>query len=287
MLIHSAFAYEPSTSIHTEQFWLQGALITWIAYGVVTTLCIQCFFMLVSSINPSRVKKDLPLLVFVVVTFLIDTVLIGAASLYTRHAFVDQRNFPGGPSAYEEDVTDGFISTMNASIVVSIFLSDMLLLWRCTVVYKNSVVPGWLLVSLASIFWLVEFIVGTLFLAQAASTFVWEAINLTLVFWSLTLGVNDLGSASYGAQYTSIVAMIIESELLYTVFILLFMVPFVLARSFQFLSIQAVSTVQPISALLIVYRVAEGKCWTKDTYNEVTQSANIIQISTPRDASST
>ncbi|PSR83282.1 hypothetical protein PHLCEN_2v5786, partial [Hermanssonia centrifuga] len=54
-----------------------------------------------------------------------------------------------------------------------------------------------------------------------------------------------------------------------------------------FLSIQAVSTVQPISALLIVYRVAEGKCWTKDTYNEVTQSANIIQISTPRDASST
>ncbi len=127
MLIHSVFAYEPSTSIHIEQFWLQGSFITWIAYGIVTTLCIQCLLMLVGSINPSWVKKDLPLLVFVVVTFLIDTVLIGATSLYTRHAFVDQRNFPGGPSAYEEDVTDGFISTMNASIVVSIFLSDMLL----------------------------------------------------------------------------------------------------------------------------------------------------------------
>ncbi len=115
---------EDPTTIHSEELWLQGAFVTCVSYGVVATLSIQCLSVLVRNITPSaRLKKDLPLVVFVVATFIVNTIFIGAFMLDTQRTFVNQRNFPGGPSAYESDVSVAIAllvpDIVNSSLVVS------------------------------------------------------------------------------------------------------------------------------------------------------------------------
>lgn len=119
---------EDAATIHAEDTWLQGALIMCIAYGSVATLSIQCFSMLVKGFKRSRLSRDGPLLAFVVLIFTLSTIFQGAAMQFTQQAFVDDRNFPGGPNAYEiVEFSIPIDALANDCLVVSTFLSDALL----------------------------------------------------------------------------------------------------------------------------------------------------------------
>ena len=122
---------EDAATIKSEDAWLQGALIMCIAYGSVATLCIQCFAMLARGFKRSRLSRDGPLIVYVVLIFILSTIFIGAAMQFTQQAFVDDRNFPGGPNAYEIDEFSIPLDALaNDCLVVSTFLSDALLVSR-------------------------------------------------------------------------------------------------------------------------------------------------------------
>ncbi|PSS37777.1 hypothetical protein PHLCEN_2v378 [Hermanssonia centrifuga] len=145
----------------------------------------------------------------------------------------------------------------------------------------------------------VDQLLGTLFLKQIMSVSPWGAVNFTLGFWCFSLALNVLATflivsrlllyrfrlarvlgSGHGAQYTSVVAMVVESELLYTAFLILFIVPFVLNHPLENVFIQCIALIQAISALMIVYRVAAGHGWTKDTYAQVsTRMHSTIQLS--------
>ncbi len=124
-------AYQPnetSATIYTEETWFQGALVMCVAYGSMATLSVQCFFMLTRDLSRSTLKKDLPLLVFVVLIFMLCTIFVGTAMQFTQQAYVDQRNFPGGPAAYERNQYCLSIDLVaNITLVMSCLLADMLL----------------------------------------------------------------------------------------------------------------------------------------------------------------
>lgn len=95
-----------------------------------------------------------------------------------------------------------------------------------------------------------------------------------------------LGSQHAG-QYTSIIAMVVESELLYTAYLIVYIVPFIMNNSLANAFAQGPSAIQvrgtanstlsisrtisstmwlssqSVSALMIVYRVADGKGWKR------------------------
>ncbi len=122
---------EDANTIFQEDTWLQGSLIMCIAYGAVATLSIQCFFMLIRGTRRSKWLRDIPLLAFVISIFMLSTIFIGTAMQFTQQAFVDQRNFPGGPAAYEVvEFSLPIDSVANVTLVMSCFLCDMLLV--CT-----------------------------------------------------------------------------------------------------------------------------------------------------------
>ncbi|PSR72607.1 hypothetical protein PHLCEN_2v11531 [Hermanssonia centrifuga] len=267
---------EDANTIFQEDTWLQGSLIMCIAYGAVATLSIQCFFMLIRGTRRSKWLRDIPLLAFVISIFMLSTIFIGTAMQFTQQAFVDQRNFPGGPAAYEV-------------VEFSLPIDSVANCWRCTVIYKNSSLPAWVSVGLASIFWLVEFILGSLFLGQIMSTSPWGAVNFTLGFWCFSLALNIIATflivgrllfyrrrlahivgKGHGEQFTGLIAMVVESELMYTAFLILFIVPFILNHPLENVFIQGIALVQATAALMIVYRVAGGQGWTAETYVQVT-----------------
>ena len=111
---------------------------------------------------------------------------------------------------------------------------------------------------------------GTLFLVTLASesTSIFGTVNFTLGFWCFSLALNVLATVlivgrllffryrlkrvlggQHVSQYTGVIAMVVESELLYTAFLITFIVPFVRNNSLANAFAQAPSLVQVRRAL--------------------------------------
>ena len=114
---------------------------------------------------------------------------------------------------------------------------------------------------------------GTLFLVQLSSTSLWGTINLTLAFWCFSLALNVLATViivgrllvyrrrlacvkrGRSSAYLGVVAMVVESELLYTGYLILYIVPFVLGHPLANIFVQTIGSVQvcsPLSAPALV-----------------------------------
>ena len=100
-------------------------------------------------------------------------------------------------------------------------------------------------------------------------------VNITLAFWCFSLALNVLATAlivgrlvyyrfklqgvlgsQHAVQYTSIIAMIVESELLYTCYLILYIVPFILNNTLVNAFIQGPSVIQVCLTLLLCARVS-------------------------------
>ena len=119
---------EDNATIRSEETWLQGAFVAAVAYGAVAVLCVQCFFMLLRTFKRTRLAREGPLILFVFLMFALNTAYIGATIQFTQQAFVDFRNFMGGPSAYEVVFFSIPIdAAANDCLVVTTMLADALL----------------------------------------------------------------------------------------------------------------------------------------------------------------
>ena len=155
-------------------------------------------------------------------------------------------------------------------------------------------------------------------IAQLLLASFWGTIDVTLAFWSFSLALNVAATvlvagrlyyyrrrvvgalkSAYGLQYTSVIAMVIESELLYTCILGIQLPLFaiqhpvsnvisqivpqvqVLTQSDHLVS-RLTSNIQAIAALMIVYRVAQGQAWTKDTHAMMSNAGAVkVQLANP------
>ncbi len=115
---------EPSSIILAEESWLQGALLSCIAYGALFVLFVQCTSLLLKQTKRSNYWTKVPFLLIVFLIFLFSTLFNGAMMKYTQLAFIENRNFPGGPNAYEDNM---FAIPVNAMGNVAFTLSQ----WLC------------------------------------------------------------------------------------------------------------------------------------------------------------
>ncbi|KAG6848397.1 hypothetical protein H0H93_000549 [Arthromyces matolae] len=226
--------------LFAERTWLEGAILLGVAYGAELVIFIMCFSLLVQQTTRFNMKKQVPLIVYIWVLFLCSTVFIAANSNMARLAFIDNRNFPGGPSAYEQVMFSIPVDNMgNVVFVIANWLADGLMV-------------------------------------SAPSSSIWAAttINFTLPYFCTSLALNIVSTivivarllhfrhrvsmslgAGYGSQYTTIAAMLVESAAIYSVSSLLFLIPFIVGHPIQ----------NVIAPLLIILRVAQGRAWSRDT----------------------
>ncbi|KAG9308314.1 hypothetical protein JVU11DRAFT_12078 [Chiua virens] len=201
----------------------------------------------------------------------------------TQLGFINHRDYPGGPSAYEINTAS---TPLNVAFVVSNWFADGLMIWRCIVVYRDSkfhfAVTGFgCLMLLASV------VTGSLWViiisspAQTGSS--WMSFSFLFPYISVSLAINIficiltvlrllyhraciakvLGPA-YGTLYASFAAMIIESAAVYSICSLLYLVPYAVNSPLANAFLQILGEAQVIAPLLIIYRVSEGKAWTRE-----------------------
>jgi len=211
-------------------------------------------------------------------------------------AYVNFRNFPMGVFGY-------YNATSNSAInVVSIFMfvfsnifSDVLLLWRCRVVWKASLGNGYYnyvmifptLVALASISW------GLIFAASTADpnaflTKPWVP-KVAIIYFSLTLSLNVILTAlislriwsyqrtcreSLGEEhcrhYTSLSTMFLESAAAYTIISIGLVATFAIGSPANQIFLALAPGVQTISSFIIIWRVANRRAWADDTLQHST-----------------
>ncbi|PPR06694.1 hypothetical protein CVT24_013027 [Panaeolus cyanescens] len=270
-----------------------------VTYGVALTLYILCMYALYHQLSSGRQKRQAIFnTVYITVLFATGTVYLAVNSRETQLAFVNNRNFPGGPSAYSVYT---YSSPLNIGGAVAFFLTtwmnDALLVWRLSVLYRRAPFST-PIVSFVVIAYLATFAMGMVTLIEAVSPnqTLWVPISVPFAraYYSLTVAftivitglmvtrilltrrafIKATGHKGHGAEYVSIAAMIIESSALYTIWGIIFLGLYIADHPVQYVFLSSLSEVQIIAPLLIMYRVSMGKAWGPNT----TQALSSIQF---------
>lgn len=122
---------ETSAVIFAEKTWLQGMILMAVVYGVELTLFTMCMQLLIQRMTRDNRTRTIILLVYIFVMFICGTLIIASDAQMTQLSFITERNFPGGPSAFETDEFSIPIDELgNVLISVSQWLADGLLASR-------------------------------------------------------------------------------------------------------------------------------------------------------------
>ncbi|KAG2052037.1 hypothetical protein BDR06DRAFT_915872 [Suillus hirtellus] len=291
---------ESSETFLAEKGWLQGAVASSIAYGIGVTLFFMCFHLLIRQMTRANYKKSLPLLIYITTDVILGTLFMASLADFTQLAFIQYRDYPGGPNAFENDMFGIPVDMLgNVCGVLMMALSDGLVVWRCMVIYRGCMVPIWIIMLFPCLMFAGSIVMGIMWLLQLSSSspfFTSTNINYTVPYLSLSLALNIIITIAivlrlltyrhqiskalgprFGAQYTSIAAMIVESAALYSTFSLALLILFLLNNPISAAFIELLPQIQVVAMLLIVFRVAQGKGWSQDTMSRVMTSKASVQ----------
>ncbi|KIK65899.1 hypothetical protein GYMLUDRAFT_951611 [Collybiopsis luxurians FD-317 M1] len=280
---------ESASEIFSEHTWLQGAFLGAIAYGVECVLYLMACQMLWlhRRRHSQSPRRNIFLICYISVIFVLSTLYVAGLLEFTQLSFIDGRNIQGGPNGFEEVMFSLPIDMLaNVIMVLNAWLCDVINVWRCFVIYQGGSVPAWAVNIVPILLYLASIAFGILFLKQvgtpAQSPWLASGINFTIPYYALSLALNILVTllivfrlllhrhritramgSSHGSQYTSLVAIVVESAAIYSSFALAFLIPFGLNSPVAQLFLQALSLIQGATTFLIIFRIAQGKAWSE------------------------
>ncbi|KAH7910908.1 hypothetical protein BJ138DRAFT_48492 [Hygrophoropsis aurantiaca] len=281
---------ESSAQLFAEGTWLQGAIVTSICYGVVLVLYLMCFQSLWRRIHTRDLGRtqNIFFLIYVTFIFALGTIYMAFNAQITQMGFINNREYPGGPADFESNTSS---PPLNSAFVISNWCADAMMIWRCIVVYRDSRLSP-LVILFGGLMLLASVVTGCLWLvivsSPAQDATGWMSFSFLFPYLSVSLAINVIISIltagrllyhrrrilhvlgpGHGALYTSFAAMIVESAAVYSVVSLLYLIPYAVNSPLANAFMQILGEAQIIAPLLIIYRVAEGKAWSRNHTTQV------------------
>ncbi|KAG2150465.1 hypothetical protein DEU56DRAFT_729175 [Suillus clintonianus] len=277
------YSSESSAQIYAEATWLHGAIVAAMFYGVVVILSFTCWCSIWPRIrsHATGYRKNIFFFCYVTSLFVLGTLYMAFSMEETQKTFIYNRLFPGGPSAFARI---NFSLPLGVALLLANWGADILMIWRCIVVYKDTrlhyVYHGTWRHFVHYVF------IGTIWLVIMSSptkaTSGWMSIQFLFPYTCIALTINIFISLltalrllyhrrrmskilgpGHGAIYASFAAMIIESASIYSICSLLYLIPFAIHNPLSDAFFQILAEAQIVASLLIIYRVTEGKAWGK------------------------
>jgi len=249
------------------------------------------------------------LLIYVTILLFLESLFVAAGAWTVQGMYINHRNYPGGPWAY-------FLTTQNlpetvvlfASLLVLTFLSDLLVLWRCWVIWGSSGrLVACAVIAFPTAVLLASFALGTIWIlgsTQPGSLHISVPMAFGTAYYVTSLGVNilvtilitirlvlyrrsimDTLPPERAAQYLSADTIIIESAALYSIFALGFIVSYSVNNPMNRIFMSLASTCQQIAGYLIILRLAQGRAWDSSTLTTKVPTSEpqltTVQFSTP------
>ncbi|PFH45791.1 hypothetical protein AMATHDRAFT_71080 [Amanita thiersii Skay4041] len=285
---------EPPETIMLERTFVVGGYIAGAGYGIQIVLYVICAMYLWSQ-RVRRGKAMLFLLGYITLLLCFETLFIAVSARTVQDAYVDYRNYPGGPWAWflatqylPEDVL------FYASLFVLTFLSDLLVLWRCWVIWLPAgrikaslvlVLPLFMLFGsfALGVLWTVEsskpglslysslpLVLGTSYYVVSLTINILVTIMITIRLILYRRKILDALPSEHAKHYVSLATIIIESAALYTVFAIIFIATYAANHPVNQIFLSVASTSQEVAGYLIILRVAKGQAWDSNTLNNTT-----------------
>ncbi|KAI9066255.1 hypothetical protein FKP32DRAFT_1674001 [Trametes sanguinea] len=284
---------ESPADLWLERSNLVGAVLGGVAYGIHVAVFAECLYRIPPWPKSSRRRdpsRSWFLFAYVFVLFLMGTLNLAGNTKMTQLMFIDNRAYPGGPSAWFFDNYDNPNNTAgNASYIIANFFADGLLLWRTYRVW-NSI---WIILFPFIVFLgSTAMSIMTLFQSSRPDASLWTktTVQFSLPYFSISIALNIMltlllvarlfymswsaGKAlskEHGRPYISIAAMLLESATPYAVVGLIFIISYARNSNVQNLVLPILSQIMCISPEIIILRVAMGRATdSKPRSNETT-----------------
>ncbi|THH13061.1 hypothetical protein EW146_g7118 [Bondarzewia mesenterica] len=279
----------PPDILWLERATLLGDCMSQIAFGASFVIFLQTMYALYQNQNlkSNRSHLDYILPVYTFIIFALGTAFIGMDMKSLQLMFIDNREYPGGPTAYSLSKYSSAITVVpNACSIVAGWLADGFLLYRCLVIFHLKLY----IIALPILMYLGSISMGMIFLFQISrpSANLWSetSVNFGIPYFSLSASLNVLLTLliaarlllyrralrhalgpdhAYSIPYASIAAMIVESSMLYAVSSLLFIGPYGAKSHISNIFLPVLSQVQIIAPMLIIFRVATRRAWDSKT----------------------
>ncbi|TFK35762.1 hypothetical protein BDQ12DRAFT_737439 [Crucibulum laeve] len=279
---------------NTKIGWLIGSIFSGIGYGIIVTLFWLCFSLLGKRRHGSNSSyQRTALRTYISVLFLISTIAMVLDVLNTAGGMI----LSDCNAAAHEVSKSPFFGKWDIVYAALNWVSDGLLVWRCLVVYSGSSISLWkvMLFPYLLSFALVATGIALVTLSALSETHLVD--NVLIGYGVITLSINTVITSMIVARlfichrrmaklnllsrdnsiYTRIIAMLVESAALIVIFDLVFVVGFSLNSWFANIAFQSWIQVQAIAPLLIIFRVAQGKAYTRETTTASVAKSSVSQ----------
>ncbi|KAI0033278.1 hypothetical protein K488DRAFT_48014 [Vararia minispora EC-137] len=284
---------EDPATIFLERTFLAGDLLAGFGYGIEVAMYVYCANYLWKQ-RRSR-SQAIFILVYLTVILAVSTIFTGVQARTVQLMYIDNRNYPGGPWQY-------FLATQNlavnvmfeATLFLIAFLNDLLVLWRCWIIWRASGrYIAYAATALPTLMIIASFIMGTLWTLQSSQPGLsfYSALPMAygISYYSISLSINIILTAlivlrllwyrrtlmtslpaAHARHYLSIATVLIESASLYSVFALGFLISYGTGNPINQIFLGLAQAAQQISTYLIIYRLADGRAWNRDTLTRET-----------------
>ncbi|KAM6498723.1 hypothetical protein JOM56_006671 [Amanita muscaria] len=284
---------EDNRTIFLERAFLGAGFVGAIGYGVQLVLYGLCVQYLWRERKRRRVVRFL--LVYVTLLLSLSSLWASLGTWIMEDVYINNRNYPGGPWIY-------FMATQNmpenvifiVTLFVLTFLSDLLVLWRCWVIWTTtSGLVAYVIVAFPVLILFASFALGTIWCLQSSqpglSLHSKIAIAFGTSYYVTSLSVNVVVTvlivfrlalhrryilrslpSEHAKHYLSVAAIVVESAALYSVFALAFIISYALNNPINQFFLTISSCCQQIAGYLIILRVAQGRAWSTNTLTVTT-----------------
>ncbi|KAK0209099.1 hypothetical protein DFS33DRAFT_503470 [Desarmillaria ectypa] len=275
----------PGESTHdlwVEKTNLNGMALALIAYGILLTMVLQCFQGLFALRTQER---QWWMWIYVSAVLVLATIGVSGNQMFIQMTYINYRNYPGGPNAFTLFfyATTSNLMSFIAYIVLG-WLADGLVLYRFFIIYDRNL---WAVIALAIIY-LGDIGSGlglAISIARSQDSF-WAttSVRLGIAFWSISVGLNIVFTCliatrlllirqranavlgpNHGSHYTSVVAIMVESAVLYSLWALVFLITYARNNPVQNILLPPLGQIEGIAPLLIILRVIRGRAWNSTT----------------------
>lgn len=300
---------EDSKMILLERTFVAGDFLNGVGYGTQLVLYATCARYLWET--RKRRSQSRFILAYITLLLAVETVYQSAQAHTVQMVYVDNRNYPGGPWRYfmaRQDLPVKVIFL--ASYFTVTLLSDLLVFWRCWVIWTAMskpltvflalLFPAFLLVAslVLGILWTLQSsqpglsLYSTLPLAYGTSYYA-ISLGVNIILTVLITGrliqyrraVNSVLPTEHSRAYTSLMAIVVESASLYSVFATLFLITYAMDHPMNQIFLSVANSAQQIANYLIIYRVAQGCEWRPETLAGVTDGGLSFATAPPQSQS--
>ncbi|KIK40572.1 hypothetical protein CY34DRAFT_87113 [Suillus luteus UH-Slu-Lm8-n1] len=288
-------SYTPTTDLWIERSRLAGMMLGCVSYGIYFLLTVQAWIALMQQPQNGGAIADhrRVLLFYIFITFALMTISFAANAKYTEMIWIDLRDIPGGPLTLIRNETDYSINVLALSTGhIQEWFMQALLLHRCFVIWnwaRSVMIP-------MTILYIAMIAMSILVQIQASTGAVWYNIDFLLVYLCIEVGLTvaytilvayrllsmrskmKQAMVQYDSStYDTVVRMVIESALLYSIFAVLFIIAFAVhSDGVSTLCFLSIGQVQGIAQLFIIIRVARGRAVTREWSTRVAAPPTLV-----------